>query len=283
MLRVSNPKKLREILRPHLRENSVIGLVPTMGALHQGHLELIRSARESCDYIVVSLFVNPLQFNSKGDLDQYPRELNEDAEKLMSSGVDVLFCPTEEEMYQTIPKTNMSFGSLESVMEGSFRPGHFSGVGIIVSKLFNIVKPKKAFFGLKDLQQFMIIKSLIRDLSYDIELVGIPTVREENGLAMSSRNGRLSAEGIQIASNIYRTINKAVKPIRAFNNPESITLNVKEDFERIEGLELEYCELVNPETMCAIETYEGLDYVAICVAAHVEGIRLIDNLYLRLN
>ncbi len=282
MLVVQDPYALSREVEKHSKNDEIIGLVPTMGSLHEGHLGLIKASLEQSHFTVVSIFVNPLQFNKKEDLDAYPRNLEEDLKLLEAQGVDAVFNPPESTLYKSRPKVSFDFGELDKVLEGEYRPGHFKGVGIVVSKLFNLVKPDKAFFGLKDLQQYLIIKQLTRDLSYDIEIVGVPTAREKSGLALSSRNSRLSDHGQHIASGIYKGLKHAEGLIKKGVTPPEIKESSIEFYKTISGLEIEYFEIVEDQGLSAIETFDGLESVAVCVAAYVEGIRLIDNLYLRL-
>lgn len=269
-----------EELRAHLatekRAGKTIGLVPTMGALHAGHLALMKSARE-CDVVVSSIFVNPLQFNDMADLASYPKNLERDRE-LMKDDCDILFAPNAEEFYAEKPEMSMRF-DLDSRLEGAFRPGHFSGVGIVVSKLLNIVQPDKAYFGLKDLQQYILVKKMVRDLSIPTEIVGCPIVREESGLAMSSRNGRLSKSGWDVASNIYRGLTQA-KELLASHSLREVKKEIQAFYADIEGLEIEYFEFVDT-SFEVISNNSTNSPMAICVAAYVDGVRLIDNLYLR--
>lgn len=189
----------QQYLKAQQRAGKTIGFVPTMGALHAGHISLIERAKTENDLAVCSIFVNPTQFNNSDDLKKYPRTLERDCEMLRPVGCDVVFAPSAEEMYPSLPQLKMDFGTLETIMEGKFRPGHFNGVGIVVSKLFNIVKPDKAYFGLKDLQQVAVIRRMVQELSFDLEIIPCPTLRETDGLAMSSRNTRLSPEARALA------------------------------------------------------------------------------------
>ena len=262
--------------------NASLGLIPTMGALHQGHLSLVESAKQKGDKTVVTIFVNPLQFNDEEDFKNYPITLEEDLKQLEQIGCDAVFIPRKEELYSASPKVGFSFGAIEKKLEGAFRPGHFRGVGIIVSKLFNIIMPSRAYFGLKDLQQYLIIKQLVNDLSYQIEIVGVNTARELSGLAMSSRNMRLSKEGKIIAANLYQGLKNAEKLFLDKIPCHHIKEETSRFYSQIEGLEIEYLELVNTENMDELELDKEYSEVAVCVAGYVEGIRLIDNLYLRL-
>jgi len=224
--------------------------------------------------------VNPLQFNNSGDLEKYPRTFEKDLDLLKEIGVDYVFAPTDEAMYQSSPVVTISFGELGNKMEGAFRPGHFDGVGVVVSKLFHLCNPTNAYFGLKDLQQYLLIRRMVSDLSFPVNIIGMPIVREASGLAMSSRNSRLSHTGKQVASNIYKGLTNA-KAIWLRNNDPEETKNAAIAFyESIGALELEYFQVVDPNSLEEIAR-KPVQEVAFCVAGYVEGVRLIDNLYLR--
>ncbi len=269
-------------IRAHLtdlkRKGQTIGLVPTMGALHAGHISLVKQARE-CDVVVVSVFVNPLQFNQQEDLDTYPRDMQGDLVAL-ASDCDIVFAPTISEMYPSANRITVDFGDLASRLEGEFRPRHFNGVGVVVSKLFNILMPDKAYFGLKDLQQYLLIKQMVHDFSFPVEIIGCQIVREVSGLAMSSRNQRLSAEGLTIAAHIYQGLCIAKQ---GFEQNESIdeTKSAALGYYRsVKGLSIEYLEIVD-EQLTVVDQFDKSKTLSVCVAAFVEGVRLIDNLYLR--
>lgn len=257
-----------------------IGLVPTMGALHQGHLSLVERAAAENDIVVVSIFVNPLQFNNPSDLQNYPRNLAMDTGLLSSFGVHFIYAPGEEAMYPFRPVIKFDYGPLASVMEGKFRPDHFEGVGLVVTKLFHQCNPDRAYFGLKDLQQYLLVRRLVMDLSFAVEVVGMPTIRETSGLAMSSRNQRLSQNGSRIAANLYRGLRMMEDLWKQGKGPDETKSTGIEFYEEIPGLSIEYLEIVDPETLSNVLGNQ-FQAVALCVAGYVEGIRLIDNLYLR--
>ncbi len=262
----------------HLQNNHRIGIVPTMGALHEGHLDLVKRSISKADVTVVSIFVNPTQFNNPDDFAKYPITVNVDLEKLQAAGVDYVFLPTVETMYPTPSTLKFDFGALERVLEGQFRPGHFNGVGIVVSKLFHLIRPHIAFFGQKDLQQVAIIKSLVQDLSFELALEIVPTRRESDGLAMSSRNTRLNAQLRQDALILFRSLEKSKSKLQAGHSWAEVQKEIAQDFEQVEGARLEYFELIHPETF---ETYLQFDpnkKSSICVAAFLGEIRLIDNM-----
>lgn len=256
-----------------------IGLVPTMGALHQGHLKLIEEAKGLCDIVVCSIYVNPTQFTNLEDLTKYPRTLESDLNLLTEHGCDIVFCPDDNIMYNNSGKINLSFGNIEQIMEGKFRKGHFGGVALVVSKLFNIVKPDYAFFGQKDIQQFAIIKLLVDNLMFDIELICVPIVREESGLAMSSRNRRLSQDGLNKASLLYESLTLAKSKLEDGESLENVRILVSERF-RDGNVDLQYFNIVNKETLMEVENIEDSNEIALCIAGYVEGVRLIDNMLL---
>lgn len=279
---LSAPSELAKTLEKHRLSKSSVGLVPTMGALHGGHLELISRSKSENALTVTSIFVNPIQFNNPEDLENYPRTIDKDLELLESLGVDYVFTPEENELYPEKPTISIDFGEMARVLEGKFRPGHFDGVGIVVSKLLNIVHPSRAYFGLKDLQQFLLVRKMCEELNFQSEIIGVETVREESGLALSSRNQRLSEEGKKIASTIYQGLSKMKRGIELGNELSLIQKEVRHYYERVKGLDIEYFETIRPSDLTSITSYDNLKELAVCFAGYVEGIRLIDNLYLRL-
>lgn len=258
-----------------------IGLVPTMGALHKGHLELIRHSKKKTDLTIVSIFVNPIQFNNPEDLEKYPRTLNTDLAILSEEGVDIVFVPSEREIYPEAVLMKFDFGSMEQVLEGRFRPGHFNGVAIVVSKLFHILKPDISFFGQKDLQQVTIIQKMVSDLSFDIKVEIVPTVREVDGLALSSRNQRLSAEGRKIAPILFKALTKCKDELLSGGDWLNIKNNTVEEILSPLAITPEYLELVEVTNFTPVQNpIPGKPY-AICIAAHIEQVRLIDNIIIR--
>ena len=255
-----------------------IGFVPTMGALHKGHLSLIERSRSENEITVVSIFVNPLQFNNQEDLTLYPRPLEKDIELLKSVKCDILFQPSEQEMYPEEPILKINFGYLEEIMEGKFRPGHFSGVGVVVGKLFNKVNPGNAYFGQKDLQQITIIKRLVKDLSFNVKIHSCPIIREEDGLAMSSRNLRIRKEDRTVAGNIFKALEFAKEKLKhgiEINIVKNLTI---EFLSRYPELKLEYFEIVEAESLKPVTIKGKKVDVALCIAVYLNDIRLIDNL-----
>jgi pantoate--beta-alanine ligase len=279
MIQFDSSEALRAWLKGQKSNGQQVGLVPTMGALHDGHLQLVQKAKETTDVVIASIFVNPLQFNDPADLSRYPRQLDKDINMLEEAGCHALFTPGEKEIYPTIPVVKITFGPLAERLEGQFRPGHFDGVGVVVTKLFNLVQPDKAFFGLKDLQQYLLVRRMASDLSFPVEIVGCPTHREPDGLAMSSRNARLSPQGKTIAANISKGLFQAKSDVEAGLSLPETKNRISGFYTQIQGLEIEYCAFVDPETL--EETQKDGAPTAVCVAAYVEGVRLIDNIYLR--
>lgn len=274
-----------DALRQHLESQRLtakrIGFVPTMGALHQGHLSLIANARQENDVVVCSIFVNPTQFNNQEDFDQYPRILKEDEELLKANGCDVLFAPDAQEMYPEKPLIKFEFGELERVMEGAHRPGHFSGVGLVVSKLFHIVQPHRAYFGEKDYQQLCIIRQMVTQLNFPLEVIGVPIVREADGLAMSSRNKRLSAEERQQALIFSKVLREAQAALLNKQSVQEVKEWLAKTFEAApEGVQLEYFEIAHRNTLASISVIEDPNDVILCIAGFVGNVRLIDNMFL---
>ena len=254
-----------------------VGLVPTMGALHAGHASLVKRSVNENEVTVVSVFVNPTQFNDKNDLVKYPRTLDADCKLLEACGATYAFAPSVEEMYPEPDTRQFSYAPLDTVMEGAFRPGHFNGVCQIVSKLFEAVKPHRAYFGEKDFQQLAIIREMVRQMQFDLEIVGCPIVREEDGLALSSRNARLSAEERENALNISRTLFKS----RTFAATHTVseTLKFVEDaIAAVPGLRLEYFEIVDGNTLQKVDNWNQTSYVVGCITVFCGDVRLIDNI-----
>ncbi|GAB3709667.1 pantoate--beta-alanine ligase [Spirosoma flavus] len=277
MIRFDKIDAVRQHLNT-LRAEQTIGFVPTMGALHEGHLALVEAARRENDVVVSSIFVNPVQFNNPDDLARYPRTLEEDCQKLETAGCDVVFAPSVEEMYPQKPLLRIHFGELETVLEGAFRPGHFNGVGIVVSKLFNIVQPDRAYFGQKDLQQVAVIRRLVQDLSFPVELIRCPTLREEDGLAMSSRNRNLTPDERQQAPVLFQSLTMARDLLLEGQDVVQVKSAVTNFFASRPEFRLEYVDVVNADTLQSAEEVLAPGQTAICLAAHLGKVRLIDNL-----
>ena len=269
--------ELRAELALQRQAGKKIGLVPTMGALHEGHASLVRRAVAENDVVVVSDFVNPTQFNDKNDLLKYPRTLDADCELLEKEGASFVFAPSVEEIYPEPDTRQFSYAPLDTVMEGKYRPGHFNGVCQIVSKLFMIVEPDKAYFGEKDFQQLAIIREMVKQMNFPLEIVGCPIVREADGLALSSRNARLSEVQRRQALGISRAL-FCSKEYAATHSVAETQKFVEKAIADAEGLELEYFELVDGLTLQKIASWEDTDYAVGCITVFCGEVRLIDNI-----
>jgi pantoate--beta-alanine ligase len=277
---INRRQRMASIARKLRRENKTVGFVPTMGALHAGHLSLVKEARQMCDVVIVSIFVNPTQFNEKEDYANYPRDLTSDAAVLSDYQVDYIFTPEKEEIYGEKFSTYVYVENLTETLEGASRPGHFRGVATVVTILFNTIRPDFAFFGQKDAQQVAVLKRLTQDLGFDTEIVVLPIVREESGLAMSSRNSRLSDEERQKASIIYQGLREAKI---AFRNGERDALRlagiVRQIIETEPLARLEYVAVVDDEMLAPLEKISE-NPALVAVAARFGDVRLIDNIIL---
>ena len=263
------------------RQNNLkIGFVPTMGALHQGHLSLIEKAKAENDIVIASIFVNPIQFNNKEDLQKYPRTLEKDAAMLQSIGCDAIFAPSETEMYPEPDTTVFDFGMLDKVMEGKFRPGHFNGVAVVVKRLFEIVKPDNAYFGEKDYQQLQIIKAMVAQKNLAVNIIPYPIVREADGLAMSSRNMRLTEEERTIAPFIHKTLSEAKEKAKQLS-PSELTTWVLNQIQIQAIMKTEYFEIVDASTLLAITNWNDSEHAIGCIAIFLGNVRLIDNILLK--
>lgn len=274
---VNNITKICNIAR---QEGRTIGLVPTMGALHAGHVSLIERARKENDIVVVSVFVNPTQFNNPEDLRTYPRTEEADCEKLESAGVDYAFIPTVEEIYPEEDTRVFDLGPVADVMEGAMRPGHFNGVAQIVSRLFAMTNPTRAYFGEKDFQQIAVIRRMAEIEGFnDLEIIDCPIKREDDGLAMSSRNVRLTAHQREVAPNIHKILVSSVD----FSSTKTVNETIKYVVDKInsfEEMEVEYYQIVNPITMQPIDNWEDVpNGIAVgCITVYLGNVRLIDNI-----
>lgn len=275
---IRNRTELSRILEEKKKRGSIIGFVPTMGALHRGHISLIENSRKNCDFTVCSIFVNPTQFNDKADLDRYPRMPEKDAEMLRNAGCDLLFLPEVIEIYPKPDTRLFDFGLLDKVLEGAHRPGHFNGVAQVVSRLFEIVKPDKAFFGLKDYQQLLIIKELCKQLNIPTQIIACSIVREPDNLAMSSRNMLLNAAERNAASLIPSLIAEAAKELQAGHPFSTVKEQVINKLKSDKVYHLDYFELCNANTLEPIDSLNKSDSSIILIACYVGKIRLIDNL-----
>lgn len=254
----------------------IIGFVPTMGALHEGHLSLVRIASGHCDVVVVSVFVNPTQFNDPKDLERYPRDLQKDAKLLSETRCELIFAPTVQDIYPEPDTRVFDFGLIDKVMEGKYRPGHFNGVAQVVSRLFDIVKPHKAFFGEKDFQQLAVIREMVRQLKLEVEIVACPIVREADGLAMSSRNLLLNEKQRNSAPFIARTLFESCK-FAATHNVGDTVKYVIDSVDATPELKTEYFSIVDGNTLQEVSSWDESDYIVGCIAVHTGEIRLIDN------
>lgn len=270
-------KELRAELDGLRKAGKSVGLVPTMGALHAGHASLVKRAVAENDVVVVSDFVNPTQFNDKNDLLKYPRTLEADCKLLEACGASFVFAPSVEEIYPEPDTRQFSYAPLDTVMEGKFRPGHFNGVCQIVSKLFLIVEPTRAYFGEKDFQQLAIIREMVRQYPFDLEIVGCPIVREADGLALSSRNTRLDEKQRVQALQISKTLFASIEYAKEHTLAETLCF-VETSIEQAEGLELEYFEIVDGDTLQPVAAWEDSAYVVGCITVFCGEVRLIDNI-----
>ncbi|RZJ53688.1 MAG: pantoate--beta-alanine ligase [Flavobacterium sp.] len=281
MLIFNNKADLKTCLASLPFNNPAIGFVPTMGALHQGHLSLLKQSVKENDVTVISIFVNPTQFNNPEDLEKYPRTLDADVEKIQTVSPDIIvFAPSVNEMYDgNTTSSTFSFDGLEDQMEGRHRPGHFDGVGTIVKKLFETVMPNNAYFGEKDFQQLQVVKKMAQKNNLPVNVIGCPIHREANGLAMSSRNERLSPDERQEAAIIYKTLQQAKEAFAKNASPDDIRKVVENSFTAHPELKLEYFEIADEDTLMTIQGRENKKYRAF-IAVYVSNIRLIDNISL---
>ncbi len=276
MIVVETIKGLKQELEKY--SSKTIGFVPTMGALHNGHISLVKRSVEENDVTVVSVFVNPTQFNDKADLERYPRTEEADKKLLEAAGCDIVFMPQVEEMYPEEDTRVFNFGSIETVMEGKYRPGHFNGVAQIVSKLFYAVEPTRSYFGEKDFQQVAIIRDMVRQLNIPVEIIACPIIREESGLARSSRNELLSAEERKKAALISQVLSKSVNFAKDMS-VEEVKNWVIDQFKVDEVFKMDYYDIVDGNTLQSVSSWEESDYIVGCIAIYCGKIRLIDNIH----
>lgn len=280
MERVTSKEECRQALAQARREGKTIALVPTMGALHEGHLSLVRAACKRAEYTVVSIFVNPTQFGPGEDFDAYPRDLEHDLDLLRAEGVDLLFTPTTDVMYASDAQVTVEPGPLASRWEGEVRPGHFAGVATVVAKLLNITRPNLAFFGEKDYQQLRIVERVVRDLDLCVTIVPCPIVRERDGLAMSSRNAYLSAEERSQATALCEALEAAAEALAWGEcSAEALERRMAEEIAKRPAAKLEYAALVDPATLEPVATVDAP--VRAIIAVRVGNTRLIDNAALK--
>lgn len=277
MVLVNTVEELQKQLSVFRENDAKIGFVPTMGALHQGHLSLVKESVKNNDVTVVSVFVNPTQFNDKSDFEKYPRNIERDALLLGDAGVDIVFAPSEKEIYPEPDTRQFDFELLDKVMEGKFRPGHFNGVAQVVSRLFDIVKPARAYFGEKDFQQLAIIRAMVKQLNLPVSIIGMLILREPSGLAMSSRNERLTPHQKENAASIYATLVESKNLVDKYSVPEVIN-EVSKKINNIEGLTVEYFDIVDGNSLQPVSDWSDSCYIVGCIAVFCGEVRLIDNI-----
>jgi pantoate--beta-alanine ligase len=270
-------KEVKNLLDDGRKKGKKIGFVPTMGALHEGHLSLVRKCKGENDVCVTSIFVNPTQFNDKNDLEKYPRTLDKDCKWLEKEGCDIVFAPSETEMYPEPDTRVFHLGRVAEVMEGAYRPGHFNGVVQIVSKLFDVVNPDNAYFGEKDFQQIAVIRKMARQFGYKVNIVACPIVREADGLALSSRNTRLTPEQRQIAPVISRTLRES-RNLMPVKTVDEVKKWVCDTINATPQLRVEYCEIVDGKTLESIDDWRETDEPVGCITVFCGEVRLIDNI-----
>ncbi len=281
MILVKTAKEVQSVVASLHQDGKTIGFVPTMGALHEGHLSLVKQCIADNNACVVSIFVNPTQFNNKEDLEKYPRTLDRDCELLSKAGVDIVFAPGVEDVYPEPDMRQFDFGQIDKVMEGVHRPGHFNGVAQVVSRLFDIVKPDKAYFGQKDFQQLAIIRAMVKQLGLPVQIVPMPIMREASGLALSSRNERLTNDQKEIAVNISKVLFESREWMEDCTVKEVVG-KVVSKLNSIEELEVEYYEIVDGYTLQSLANWNS-SYVVGCIAIYCGNVRLIDNVVYKAN
>lgn len=274
---VKTISELKSLISGYKQENKTVGLVPTMGALHAGHKSLVDRARKENDIVVVSVFVNPTQFNNKQDLATYPRTEERDCALLEAAGCDVVFMPAVEEVYPEPDNRQFDLGAVAEVMEGAHRPGHFNGVAQIVSKLFGFVEPDRAYFGEKDFQQIAVIRKMVQLEGFKLQIVACPIKREDDGLALSSRNVRLTAEQRQLAPNIYRVLKESCNFAKSHTVAETEKF-VVDSLNALPQMEVEYYSIVDALTMQPVSDWADADSITGCITVYCEEVRLIDNI-----
>lgn len=274
---VKTISELKSLISGYKQENKTVGLVPTMGALHAGHKSLVDRARKENDIVVVSVFVNPTQFNNKQDLVTYPRTEERDCALLEAAGCDVVFMPAVEEVYPEPDNRQFDLGAVAEVMEGAHRPGHFNGVAQIVSKLFSFVEPDRAYFGEKDFQQIAVIRKMVQLEGFKLQIVACPIKREDDGLALSSRNVRLTAEQRQLAPNIYRVLKESCNFAKSHTVAETEKF-VVDSLDALPQMEVEYYSIVDALTMQPVSDWADADSITGCITVYCGEVRLIDNI-----
>lgn len=277
MIEIKTVDELKETVKALKNQGKSIGLVPTMGALHEGHLSLVKRSKQDNDITVVSVFVNPTQFNNKEDLKTYPRTEEADKNLLEQAGTDIVFIPSVEEVYPEPDTRVFELGVVADVMEGAMRPGHFNGVAQIVSKLFDMVNPDKAYFGEKDFQQIAVIKSMVKSEGFNLEIISCPIIREADGLAKSSRNVRLTPEMRKIAPNIAKILSESINFAKSHNVDETQQY-VIDSINAFQGMEVEYYQIVDANSLQPINNWNDAKYIVGCITVYCGNVRLIDNI-----
>ncbi|HZG16440.1 MAG TPA: pantoate--beta-alanine ligase [Candidatus Bathyarchaeia archaeon] len=283
LMEESTIAQLRQRIKEARQAGKTIGFVPTMGYLHDGHASLVKAAREQADFVVMSIFVNPLQFGPNEDLSRYPRDLEHDRKVAKAAGVDLLFTPSVEEMYPSRVLTNVSVSQVSEPLCGKSRPGHFDGVATVVMKLFQIVQPDLAFFGQKDAQQVAVVEQMVRDLSVPVEIVRCPIIREEDGLAMSSRNVYLGEEERKQATILYQTLQHARALIESKQTVNQIIGEMKKMINTQPLADIDYAEILRYPDMAAVNTWTSGEKVLVALAVRFGRTRLIDNIILTIS
>jgi len=274
---ISSISEMQNLANALRREGKNISFVPTMGFLHEGHLSLMRRARQNTDMVIVSIFVNPTQFGPTEDFDRYPRDEAGDRAKCEAAGVDILFIPEAKEMYPEKPSVFVTMEGLSDILEGAIRPGHYRGVATVVAKLFHIVKPHTAFFGQKDYQQCVVIKRMVNGLNMDVAIAVLPTIRETDGLAMSSRNSYLNAEERRAAATIFRSLSAAERLVKTgANEPEKLKNKMQAVLQEEKGIDIEYIEIVDPDNLTPLTGVATR--MVMLIAVRLGRTRLIDNI-----
>lgn len=267
-------------IRSNIGKTLSVGFVPTMGALHEGHLSLVKQAKSNCDFTIVSIFVNPRQFNDINDYIKYPKSFEKDIKLLEDVSCDLVFIPDKNDIYRDFDGVDIDLDGIDSVLEGKHRPGHFQGVIDIVGRLFELVKPQKAFFGKKDYQQLLVIKTMTNKMDLDVEIVGCEIVREKSGLAMSSRNTRLTNTQRENAAQINKILNKiTVKNILDYN-VETLIDHLTNEINKVDNIKTEYVAICEPDTLKSVYSIRNINKIIILVAFFCGNVRLIDNKYL---
>lgn len=278
MIIVKKIDEIKAIIEKNKKLGKKIAFVPTMGSLHDGHLSIIDKANSLADITIVSIFVNKQQFNDKNDYEKYPREIEMDILKLSKNNVEILFCPDDLELYPNEPSFVISLNKFNDCLCAKYRANHFNGVCLVLAKFFNILKPNYGLFGKKDFQQYLIVKKMVEDFNYDIKIIGVETHRELSGLAMSSRNKRLSDDALKKASSIFRVLNDIKNEIIFSDNLETLLQNKKNELIKIGFEKIDYLELREENNLDLVTTFKLGSNVRIFIALYIESIRLIDNL-----